>query len=131
MDSRSSFCALSPLVLQGMPVGLHPPPQGLSVDLLNAVPYSVPDGLRRESGTVVIKGMQNCIIRERQRHEERQMVFNARRYAEGLQSTVRVRQLVGQVSGKEHMFVQAGKEACSRHEQLSETGRGAVQGDNL
>eukprot|EP00967_Tisochrysis_lutea_P121414 scaffold200057_cov19-Tisochrysis_lutea.AAC.2 len=62
MDSRSSFCALSPLVLQGMPVGLHPPPQGLSVDLLNAVPYSVPDGLRRESGTVVIKGMQNCII---------------------------------------------------------------------
>ncbi|KAF5842319.1 hypothetical protein DUNSADRAFT_7972 [Dunaliella salina] len=47
--------------------------------------------------------------RERQRHEERQMVFNARQYAEGLQSTMRVRQLVGQVSSKEHLFVQSPK----------------------
>jgi len=46
-------------------------------------------------------------LQRRQRMlEEVHMQMNARAYAEHLQSNVRVRKLVGKVSGKEHEFVQ-------------------------
>jgi len=42
----------------------------------------------------------------KQLSEEAQMQFNAKQYAEHLQSNARVRKLIGHVAGKEHEFVQ-------------------------
>lgn len=44
--------------------------------------------------------------RMKQLSEEAQMQFNAKQYAEHLQSNARVRKLIGHVAGKEHEFVQ-------------------------